>query len=867
MTPLSDAELNRREFVSLASILAGGVALGDLLSAPPAVRSAAESLEVGFDYVAWCENLTDEAYFDEPVNPFTQFLDQAGAVFRAGPQLRVLTLNNLNSAVHGLRLDVRRLAACPQLAQLHTLNLLKCYLELDDLRVLGNSRHLSGLQRLVIWHDSIGDDGLRALAATPLVSNLRSLSLNLNRIGPVGAQVLAACPRLGRLEELDVYSNPIGNEGARALAESRCLPALKRLWLVENDIGPEGARALAAAPQLSRLGGLGLAHQAVGPDGARVLTARFGDAVWVEDDRATDRALAEADHKSAVAARPSDDGPRLAYADWLAGSDPDRAEFIRLQISTAGRPEYDGVRREQEALCSNLIAAHGRAWLERLNFHAHAVRGRDPGESYRVFMHHLDHSRAGFPLRRGLAEGVATNARGFVRNAGLLWQEAPWMCEAQVTLGVDPPEWDRHLARSPHLARLTDLELRRVGPGVLRLLAASPHLSRLTTLRVAESELDAGALVALLSPARLPHLAHLSLSGCSGEVLGHLAASGHLTRLASLRVSDSEVDPETVSRIFQPGWAALRSLDLTDTYLGDSGARALAAAPTLAGVRSLNLTGTGLTGRGAAELAASPHLAGLEALTLWRTDVGSEGTVSLAASPNFSGLKLLNLAEVGLDPDGAAAVAASPHLAGLRLLDLGDNPLGDEGAIAVGSSGTLRHLEILEVNNTGVTAEGAGALGRSRVLSGVVTLYLSNNPLGDAGVAALATSEYLGKLRYLAATAVGCRSGGAAALAAARAVPKLSVLRLNNNAVGDDGAAALAGAALRTGLRVLGLAGAEIGDEGARALARSEPLSGLIGLEVRHNPISDEAVALLSERFGGRVRAKYWSPAVGSPPL
>jgi uncharacterized protein (TIGR02996 family) len=35
----------------------------------------------------------------------------------------------------------------------------------------------------------------------------------------------------------------------------------------------------------------------------------------------------------AVVANPDDDAPRLVYADWLdEHGDPDRAEFIRIQI-------------------------------------------------------------------------------------------------------------------------------------------------------------------------------------------------------------------------------------------------------------------------------------------------------------------------------------------------------------------------------------------------------------------------------------------------------------------------------------------------------------------------------------------------------
>ena len=46
-----------------------------------------------------------------------------------------------------------------------------------------------------------------------------------------------------------------------------------------------------------------------------------------------------------VLAAPADDAPRLVYADWLDDhGDPERAEFIRLQVASANAPFSDAVR-------------------------------------------------------------------------------------------------------------------------------------------------------------------------------------------------------------------------------------------------------------------------------------------------------------------------------------------------------------------------------------------------------------------------------------------------------------------------------------------------------------------------------------------
>src|SRR5262249_53507875 len=67
----------------------------------------------------------------------------------------------------------------------------------------------------------------------------------------------------------------------------------------------------------------------------------------------------------AITDSPDDDAPRLVYADWLdEHGQPERAEFIRLQIELA-KPPARGMRtkrlgweRRVKALCNH----HGRAW-------------------------------------------------------------------------------------------------------------------------------------------------------------------------------------------------------------------------------------------------------------------------------------------------------------------------------------------------------------------------------------------------------------------------------------------------------------------------------------------------------------------------
>src|SRR5689334_2391543 len=69
----------------------------------------------------------------------------------------------------------------------------------------------------------------------------------------------------------------------------------------------------------------------------------------------------------AILEAPEDDTPRLIYADWLEDhGEPERAEFIRVQIELARLSPHDRRRlvlgrREQE-----LLQSHAARWLPSL---------------------------------------------------------------------------------------------------------------------------------------------------------------------------------------------------------------------------------------------------------------------------------------------------------------------------------------------------------------------------------------------------------------------------------------------------------------------------------------------------------------------
>lgn len=89
---------------------------------------------------------------------------------------------------------------------------------------------------------------------------------------------------------------------------------------------------------------------------------------------------------SDIGSRPDEDAPRLIYADWLEeyGAQPDRAEFIRVQIELARRADEQAVdvesfrQRERE-----LLRAAGLTWN---TFPGYVRRWR----FHRGFVHHIE---------------------------------------------------------------------------------------------------------------------------------------------------------------------------------------------------------------------------------------------------------------------------------------------------------------------------------------------------------------------------------------------------------------------------------------------------------------------------------------------
>src|SRR5260221_13396474 len=194
----------------------------------------------------------------------------------------------------------------------------------------------------------------------------------------------------------------------------------------------------------------------------------------------------------AVCATPDDDAPRIAYATAVAKTDPDRAEYIRLELQLAKWRRTDGgtpdERMKMSVRARVLLDKHKRAWEANVR----ALVGGETG------------FYSGFP------EYVSLEAPRFLKLAPELYRRAPIR---HLDLSDVKPV-AAALASSPHLARIVSLSMLRceLGDAEVALFAKSPYLTKLGWLVLSLNATGEAGLDALAASTRLPKLGYVSLA-------------------------------------------------------------------------------------------------------------------------------------------------------------------------------------------------------------------------------------------------------------------------------------------------------------------------------------------------------------------
>jgi uncharacterized protein (TIGR02996 family) len=264
----------------------------------------------------------------------------------------------------------------------------------------------------------------------------------------------------------------------------------------------------------------------------------------------------------AVVENPDDDGVRLVYADWLdEQGDPERAEFIRVQVRLAGSSAGARGRAADERRERELLAAHADEWLKPFRKWLREPWG------------HLLPRRPRWQFRRGFLERVTLSVETFRKHGERLLDAAPireaWFpdCEgddlaelggvetlrrltaldlagSNYTDGTDEFLYSEHLAGLRRLDFYCYVEDEGMGGAVWGPLVSSETLAGLEELLLTAHPMDADTFAYLDRHFALPGLRKLGLEGVvrlDAPVARIIARSKSMGRIEALAVTRQHV--------------------------------------------------------------------------------------------------------------------------------------------------------------------------------------------------------------------------------------------------------------------------------------------------------------------------------------
>jgi uncharacterized protein (TIGR02996 family) len=395
-----------------------------------------------------------------------------------------------------------------------------------------------------------------------------------------------------------------------------------------------------------------------------------------------------------VQTRPDDDAPRLVYADWLEeNGQPERAEFIRVQIELARMTQWDRRRQPLTRREYELFARHGNRWSAPLI--GHVMR---------------------WQYRRGFVEQVKASVAQLRGSAEILSASFPVRdLHVKYPEQNELPELAAVLNSIGHIERL-DLSHGRIGDEGLQVLLDSPAAPGLHSLKLPWCELTDDALRLLAGTKQLPALAEIDLSGnkaLTEAAIANFLATCELPKLSRIDWEYHAYDWSDRKLAALGGSPLLPRLKvLTGTTYQpktpDAAVTALLAQGRLDSVEHFRVRGVTL--KDVEKLANNPSLRRVRCLDLSESAFGTDGVTALLASPLADSLEELRLRTCHIDSRGSRALARSERLAHLVYLDLANNSIGDGACRALADAQGLPNLQGLNLSETDLRTKGARAL-------------------------------------------------------------------------------------------------------------------------------------------------------------
>jgi hypothetical protein len=485
-------------------------------------------------------------------------------------------------------------------------------------------------------------DGLAPLAG---LTNLRQLEANLQPDGETDLRPLAALADLRRLDLGGI------NHPEAGLAHLAGLPHLEELRLSWFHLTGDGLRHLAGAKRLTRL------HLTVTATDAGI--AQLGTLTNLDS-----LALGVRDMRESTLAAVG----RLRTLRRL--SMPETSPSTGLGVNTspawvrhlAGLESLEYLDMSSSQILTDDSVKHLAALRNLKELRLHNTYFGDAGLAHLGGLADLE--------VLDLSENWSVTGAGLKALAGL---KKLRVVNLRWCAGLTP-DGLKELAAFPaveHLDLGRRFSVRR--PLTDEHLGAIAGLKTLKSLRLDLSRgITDGGLHHLAGMHRLEELDLSENSQLRGPGLGYLAG---LPRLHTLRLARCEDPRRPLDLSELPRLAALRTLDLSDSPVGDAGLKAAAALPRLESLR-LSEHRPLLTADGVKHVAAMKGLAALDA-----TILGERADELAAAVSGLAGLRSLSLKAYGV-PDGRPqpdrCLRHLRGLKGLRTLVLGVGPVRDE---------------------------------------------------------------------------------------------------------------------------------------------------------------------------------------------